>query len=384
MRHVYIVGTAATPVAEHWERTATALAGDALRMALSGMAGPQPGAIYVANALGSALGVQAQLGPLVAAAAGLTGIEALTIEAGGASGGVALRQAALAIASGAHDLVAVVGVEKTTDVLDDRLEAALALHGDADYEAAHGLTQTAQWALLMRRYTHQYGVAADAFAPFPVNAHANGVGNKGALYRFPITADKVRAAAPVAEPLTLLDSSTVADGAAVVLLASEGLARELAGPRVRLAGTAVASDRPALASRSDPLRLAAAARSAQLALGAARLELRDVQVFDITDQHGIVAALALEAIGCYAPGTAVHAAAEGAITPRGATPIATGGGCKARGDLVGANGIYQVVELVRQLHGAAGAAQVSGARIALAQCLGGVGVVAATSVLVAE
>jgi acetyl-CoA C-acetyltransferase len=77
-------------------------------------------------------------------------------------------------------------------------------------------------------------------------------------------------------------------------------------------------------------------------------------------------------------------AAEGAIAVGGATPIATGGGCKARGDTLGAHGVYQVVELVRQLRGEAGKAQVPGARVALAQCLGGLGATAATHILIAE
>ena len=106
MRQVYIVGTGQTPVAEHWDRTAASLAAEALAGALGPLAHVQVGALYVANALGGALGVQSQLGAAVATAAGWRGIEATTIEAAGGSGGVALRQAYLAIASGACDLVA--------------------------------------------------------------------------------------------------------------------------------------------------------------------------------------------------------------------------------------------------------------------------------------
>src|SRR5215207_6430430 len=236
MRQVYIVGTGQTPVAEHWDRTIASLASEALAGALGALAPARVGALYVANALGGALQVQSQLGAAVATAAGLPGVEATTIEAAGASGGVALRQAYLAIASGSYDMVAVVGVEKVTDVLDGRLEAGLALGGDADWEAIHGATTTAQWAMLMRRYMHQYSYEAADFASFPVNAHANAAANANALYSFPISVDKVRAAAMVADPLGMLDCSTVADGAAALLLASEGLARELSGTRVRVVG----------------------------------------------------------------------------------------------------------------------------------------------------
>jgi acetyl-CoA C-acetyltransferase len=384
MREVYIVGTGQTPVAEHWERTATSLAAEALAGALGPVDPERVGALYVANALGGALQVQAQLGAAIATAAGMRGVEAYTLEAGGASGGVALRQAYLAIAGGAYDLVAVVGVEKVTDVLDGRLETGLALAADTDWEAVHGATLTAQWAMLMRRYMHEYGCEAADFAPFPVNAHANGAANPAALYRFPISVDKVRSSAPIADPLVMLDCATAADGAAALLLAGEGLARELTGPRIRVAGSAVATDALALHSRPDPLWLDAVARSAAGAFGAAGLAPADVDVLELTDMHGIVAALALEACGFAERGAAIRLAREGAFAPGGGLSLATGGGCKARGDTVGANGVYQVVDLVRQLRGHGGKAQAPDAQVAFAQCLGGVGATAATHILIAE
>lgn len=381
MRHVYIIGTGATPVGEHWDRSAASLAVEALNGALGTIPASRLGALYVASALSGSLHAQSQIGALIATAAGISGIEAVTIEAGGASGGVALRQACMAVASGAVDLAAVVGVEKATDVLDARREAALALATDADWEAIHGVTLTALWALLMRRYMHEYGYAADDFAPFPINAHANGVANPHAMYRFAITADKVRSAPMVAEPLSLLDCSTAADGAAAVVIASEGLARELCAHPVRIAGSAVATDTLALHSRSNPLWLAAAAQTTTAALRSAHLTHSDVQVFDVTDPHGIAAALALESSGFAERGTAVALAREGAITPKGRLPLATGGGCKARGDTVGANGVYQIVELAAQLRGQAGVTQVDGAQVALAQCIGGIGATVATHIL---
>jgi acetyl-CoA C-acetyltransferase len=139
MRNVYITGIGQTPVGEHWDRSLIGLAVESLRKAQAEV--PLPiDALYVANAYAGELGGQTQLGAAIAAAAGLDGVDALRIEAAGASGGVALRQAHLAVASGAYDVVAVVGVEKVTDVLDAAVEAALASALDADYEAAQGLT----------------------------------------------------------------------------------------------------------------------------------------------------------------------------------------------------------------------------------------------------
>jgi acetyl-CoA C-acetyltransferase len=98
MRPVFVAGTYATAVAEHWNRTALSLASEALHGALAASAHPPVGALYVANALGAAIGMQSNLAPAIAQAAGLTGIEILSLDGGGAAGGLAIRQAMLAVA----------------------------------------------------------------------------------------------------------------------------------------------------------------------------------------------------------------------------------------------------------------------------------------------
>jgi acetyl-CoA C-acetyltransferase len=341
-------------VGEHWDRSLERLAVEAFRPAHAAAQYAPIEALYVANALGSSLAGQAQLGAHLAAVLGLGPIEAISVEAAGASGGVALRQAYLAVANGTYDCVAVAGVEKVTDVLDSPVEAALALGMDAASEAEQGLTLAGGWALLQRRYSYQYGYESADFAVFPVNAHSNGARNPNAMYRFPITAAKVASAAAISAPIGLLDSSTVADGAAVVILAAAGIAHELPQAPVRIAGSTVGVSR------------------------------QEIQVADLSDQHGIVATLALESSGFVERGQAPRWAADGAIATTGRLPLATAGGCKARGDTVGALGLYQVVELTAQLQAAAGRNQVEGARVALAQCLGGLGATVATHILVRE
>ncbi|HYF64575.1 MAG TPA: acetyl-CoA acetyltransferase [Herpetosiphonaceae bacterium] len=383
MRNVFIAGAGCTPVREHYDRSLLDLALAALGSALGDIAPERVGALYVASALGDSLAEQGQLGAYVAGAAGITA-EAVRVEAAGASGGAALRQGYLAVASGQADLVAVLGVEKVTDKLDSGLQSALALGLDGALEAAHGLTLAGGWALLMRRYLHEHGLPAAAFAPFAVNAHANGAHNPDALYRFAINAAKWSQAAAVADPLNMLDCSTLADGAAAVVLVSEELARAWEQPPVRIAGSASAAAPLALAHRPDPLSLEAAARSGAAALAQAGLDRAAVDVLELSDPHGIAAALALEALGYAERGAGTSLGASGAIARDGAIPLASGGGMKARGDVGGATGVYQIVEVVRQLRGAAGPGQIPGARTGLAQCLGGVGATAVTHVLRAE
>ena len=379
MRPVYIAGIGQTSIAEHWDKTAQDLAHDAASQALQGYTGAI-GAVYVANALSAALGNQSNLAPAVAAGLGLRGVETLTIEAGGAAGGMAIRQAQLAVAAGVVDAVLVVGVEKVSDVLDERRESALALSMDADWEAFHGVTVTAQWAMLMRSYMHTYALGAQAFAPFPVNAHANAVHNKHALYRFAISADKYQSAAAVAAPLGLLDCSTEADGAAAVLISATPPAT---GTVIRIAGSAVASDTVALHARADLLALDAVRWSFERAMAQAGVERSDVDVFELHDPHAIAAILAFEAMGYAAGGTGYLLGSSGAIRPDGSVPVALAGGCKARGNLLGGLGVLQIVELTQQLQGKA-ATQVADARVGLAQCMSGIGSTVATHILVRD
>lgn len=383
MRNTYIVGSGQTAVGEHWDRSLTSLANEAFRAATRPELPPIE-ALFVGNALGSELAGQAHLGAALASALGLHEIEAVRVEAAGASGGAAIRQAHLAVAGGAFDVVAVVGVEKVTDVLDATVEAALALGLDDDTEAAQGLTLPGGWALLQRRYMHAHGYDAAAFVPFPVNAHRNAMNNPHAQYRMALKPETVLKSPPIAAPIALLDSSTPADGAAVIIIAAEHVARELSGSRIRIAGSALAVGPHALSARGDLLWLDAAARSTEQALRRAHVSHADVDLLELSDQHGIVAALALEASGFAERGTAPRLAAEGAIARDGALPLATLGGCKARGDAPGALGVYQITEIVQQLLGAAGANQVADARVGFAQCFGGLGATAATHVLIRE
>jgi len=129
---VWIVGVGLTPVGEHWEKSLREIALEAIAAALAEAPGLSPQALYVANTLAPALSGQSQLGSLLADFAGLRGVEAMTIEAAGASGGAALRQAYLALKAGAIDVALVVGLEKVTDQAGPALQAALATATDAE------------------------------------------------------------------------------------------------------------------------------------------------------------------------------------------------------------------------------------------------------------
>jgi len=380
---VVVAGVGLIPAGEHWTESLRSLALRAMRAARADVPGLQPQALYVANMLAPSLSGQTHLGALLADFAGYHGIEAYTLEAGGASGGVAFRQGYLAVASGLIDVAMVIGVEKMTDKVGPAVESAVASNVDADHEAVQGVTPMAQAAMVMRRYLHETGAPSDALAGFSLVAHKNAVTNPNAFYRREIRAEDYRRAPMVSEPLNLFDAAPIVDGAAAVILArSDRLTSNDAYPRVRVGGSSVACSVVALHDQRDLLRLPAAAESAARALSQAGVGLEELDLFELHDQYSIYAALVLESVGFAQRGRGWELARDGAIQSDGTIPVSTFGGCKARGDTGGATGVYQAAEAVLQLQERAGKNQIAGARVGMAQCLGGAGATAATHVLV--
>ena len=382
MTDIVIAGIGQTAVGEHYDISLRDLALDAIDAARADAAGLRPEILIVANMLAPTLSRQAHLGALVADYSGLLGIEAATVEAGGASGGAALRMGYLAVASGEVNVALVVGVEKMTDQLGPSAEAAQTLTSDSDYESIQGLTPTSQAALMMRRYMHEYNVPHTAFAGFPVTAHANAVHNPNAMFRSAISVDTYNKAGVVSDPLTMFDAAPVADGAAALILArTEVLPPGFTHPLVRITGSSMATDRLALHDRPDPLAFSAARTSVERACRLAGIIPGDVNLFELYDAYSIFAVLSLEAAGFAGRGLGWQVAQDGNISLSGALPISTMGGLKARGNPGGATGIYQAVEAALQLRGQAGNNQIPGARRALIQCLGGPAASAVTHIL---
>jgi acetyl-CoA C-acetyltransferase len=374
MTEVVITGIGQTEVGEHWEIGLRDLAFAAIQDAVKDSGGLRPQSLFVGNMLAPNLSNQAHLGALVADYAGLLGIEAVTVEAAGASGGAALRQGYLAVASGMVDVALVVGVEKFTDQVGPSVDAALATTGDSDFESIQGLTPSAQAALLMKRYMHEYEVPADGFAGFALTAHANGAGNPCAMFRKAIKPETYAKAEMVSDPLNMFDMAPNADGAAALVLTRRELLPSdwhASQPLVKVSGSAASSGTLALHDRKDMLYFDTAQISAGKAMKQVSLTLNDIDLFEYHDTFSIYAALQLEAVGFAPKGKGWKLAADGEIGRQGKIPCATMGGMKARGFPGGAAGVYQAVDAVTQLRGQAGANQIPDAKTALIQSLGG-------------
>jgi acetyl-CoA C-acetyltransferase len=385
MRDVFIVGVGQTPVGEHWDIGLRDLGAAAIEAALADAGIAHAGseivdALYVGNMLSGTVNGQENLATLVADASGLLPVEAMKVEAACASGGACVRAATLAVASGAQDVAVAVGLEKMTDGLPGTVSAGLATASDQDFEASHGLTFVNLSALMMQRYLHEHGVGREAFAPFVINAHRNAAGNPNAMFRGPVSAEEFNRSPLVSSPISVLDASPVCDGAAAVVVCSREKLRPEHEP-VRIAASAVATDTIALGSRRDVITLESARQSARRCFQAAGMDHGQMDLFEAHDAFSIITALSLEACGFAARGEALSLAERGDISLSGGIPLSTAGGLKARGHPVGASGTYQIVEASLQLRGRAGDNQLTSARRALTQSVGGHGSVAVTHIL---
>ncbi|MEK6752986.1 MAG: thiolase domain-containing protein [Chloroflexota bacterium] len=382
MRQVAIIGIGQTKIDEHWDKSLREIGGDAAFAAMQDAGMEKVDSLYVGNMLSSMLSGQNQLGTFFSDWIGLWKQEAVKIEAACGSGAAAFRSALMAVASGDTDSALVVGVEKMSDKAGRDVTAALATAADADYEAEQGITFVGINALVMRRYMHEFGWKHEDFAPFSINAHANAMHNPYARLHEKINLEKFENSSMVATPINLMDASPIGDGAAAaIIVPAEKVMRK---PKIVVAASAAATDTIAVHSRKDPLFLQAAYSSSRRAYEMAGVTPADIDVFELHDAFSIMAALSLEASGFAERGQGVRLALENRISPQGDVPVCTRGGLKARGHPVGATGMYQIVEVVQQLRGECGETQVDGARIGMAQNIGGSGATILTHILKKE
>jgi len=342
-------------------------------------------ALYVGNYSSDLFEGQGHTAPIMADWIGQTPKPATRVEDACASGGVALRQGILAIASGLYDVVLVGGVEKMTNLPIARVTDTLATAADVLYEIPAGFTFPGFYAAMATAYFAKYGATADSLLAVGIKNHRNGALNEKAQFNISIAdlmAQKKAKAAQkdrpiptwetefdfmrdnkanpqIAYPLRLFDCSPVTDGAAVALLVSADIAKQFTDTPLYIVGTGQASD-AALHDRVTATALSAATNAAQQAYAMAGISAADIDVAEVHDCFTIAEIIATEDLGFFAPGEGFKAAEAGITARDGKRPINTSGGLKAKGHPVGASGVGQVVEIWKQLRGEAGERQVAG------------------------
>jgi acetyl-CoA C-acetyltransferase len=253
---------------------------------------------------------------------------------------------------------------------------------DFEWEAYAGATFPGIYAMIARRYMHEYGLTREQLAKVAVKNHYHGSFNPLAHFRNKITVDDVIKSSPVADPLQLLDCSPISDGAACVLLSSAETAKRYTDTPIMIEACTQASGTLSLFDRRDICTVDATVEAARQAYRDAKVSVKDIDVVEVHDCFTIAEILALEDLGFCEKGKAGKLYDEGQTYVGGSLPVNTDGGLKAAGHPVGATGVKQIVELVKQLRGEAEKGrQVNGASVGLAHNLGGSGATVVVTIL---
>ena len=319
--------------------------------------------VIVANMGGGILNHQTGVASSLASRLNLEPAMAEVVENGPASGGSAVKMAYAMIMSGMVDVVLVTGGEimravsgwEATDFV------ATLLHPEAEYNS--GLTLPAFGAMFARLYMERYGLTEHDLALIAVKDHENGAKNPYAHVRIPCTMEGIHESpdAPVvnnyiAEPLRLYGMCPVSDGAASLILCatdSPKMKHFTKKQPIIVSGVGSATDVHCVHEREDPLELKAVRLSAERAFKMAGLTPKDISFAELHDPFIILEVAISEEIGFFEKGKAKEAIRKGVTKIDGKLPINTSGGLKAKGHPVGATGVSQIHELVKQLRGEA-------------------------------
>ena len=379
MRDVYVVGIGITSFTR-LEYPLVEIAAYPGLMALRNSGLDKIDHLYVANMGGGRINSQTGLASALVDHLSLTPAGAETIENGPASGASAIKQGYMAVASGMHDVVMVIGAERMREV--NNLEAtdfvATLTHPHAEY--IYGVTLPSLAGMFTRLYMEKYGVTSRHLGMVAVKNHTNAMDNFYAHLHQPITLegilDSPEAATNnpmVADPLRFFDCCQVSDGGACVILATGEVAKKLNKPKIRLAGIGQATDTHVIHEREEPTDLLAVREAARKSFEMAGVKSKDVHVAELHDAFTILEIVESEEVGFFKKGEGHIALEKGLTNLDGELPINPSGGLKAKGHPVGATGVAQAHEIVLQLRGEAEKRQVKNAKIGFTCNFGGFG-----------
>ena len=336
--------------------------------------------VYVGNMASGLFNHQVSVASALVDRLSLLPAAADRVENGPASGGSAIKNGFLAVASGFNDVVLVVGGEKMREVIGPKATDIVACMTHPQVEYIYGVTLPAMAGMFARLYMEKYGVTREHLSMVAIKNQTNGLLNPYAHIQMKITMEGILShpqshinSPVVADPIHLYDCCPVSDGAAAVLLTTEEIANKLKKPLVTIDGVGQATDTHTLQERSDPTDLKAVTLASEQAFKMAGIKPKDIDVAELHDAFTILEIAESEHAGFFPKGEGAKALERGETQIGGKLPINPSGGLKARGHPVGATGVAQVVELVWQLRGEAGERQVKNAANGFSLNFGGFG-----------
>jgi acetyl-CoA C-acetyltransferase len=319
--------------------------------------------VFVANMGALRLSKQTAVASAMVSRIDLEPAAAETVENGPASGGSAIKLGYMAIASGMADVVMVTGGELMRKVSgwEGTDFVASMLHHEAEYN--YGMTLPTMGGMFTRMYMEKYGLTERELALIAVKDHTNAAKNPFAHVDIPCTLEAIYENENahvvnnmVAEPLRIYGMCPVSDGAASLILCAEDSDKMKYFTKkepVYISGIGSATASHCVHQRPDPLVLDAVRISAERAYKMAGLGPKDISLAELHDAFVILELAISEEVGFFERGQARHGLVNGETAIDGRIPINTSGGLKAKGHPVGATGVSQVHELVKQLRGEA-------------------------------
>jgi acetyl-CoA C-acetyltransferase len=383
MRGVSIIGIGTTPFGilegKSLKEIATFACNEAIKDA--GIEKNAIEAFYLGNFISGILLGQETIAPLVANSLGLPkDIPCTKVEGACCSGAIAFRHGYLLIASGLANFVLVAGVEKMSSSTTEKNTEGIASALDQETEGRTGLTFPGFFALIARRHMYQYGTKIQHLGLVSVKNHTNSISNPRARFRNKTTLEEVMASRMVADPLKVFDCCPISDGAAAAILCPSEIAHQFHKKPIDILASVQTTGDSTTYEMDDPTTLIASVSAAQKAFEISHLSPQDIDVVELHDCFTIAEVVDSEDLGFFAKGKGGFAVEEGLTHIGGKIPINPSGGLISKGHPIGATGIGQVFEVVKQLRGEH-ENQVKNAEVGLTHNLGATGQVCTVNIL---
>ncbi len=357
---VAIVGAGLIKFGELFDQSYEQMAAGALTSALAavdkGLDKFAIDAMVLATQRGTLWGQEGIGGNTVPQAVGLNGVPCTRVENACPSGSDAMRIGAMMVASGVHDIVCVIGVEKMRDKSSDEGLLARAASGHPIY--TRGESAPVLFAPFATRHMHEFGTTREMLAAVAVKNHHNGKLDPYAHFQNEVTIDQVMASPPVCHPLHLLDCCPQTDGAAAAILVPAARAKEFTDKPVYIGGFGTATDTPYLHEKTSYVGLPATTLAAKRAYEMAGVGPNDIDMCEVHDCFTITEILDIEDLGFCEKGKGGYLTLDGETAIGGRIPVNTSGGLLAKGHPIGASGVAAQTECWWQLRGEAGERQV--------------------------
>lgn len=338
-----IIGTSILKFGDLWEKGIEDLIKEACQKAIldAGLRPSEVDSIFVANEFASATGQSL----LSSAAYEATGIaNCICVNGGDAAGAIAIKLASNSIMAGESDVVVVVGAEKVSDLKANEINSLSSNLLSQKEEGKAGATPQIEFAIMTKKYLHDFGMNSHDLHFIPSMNHKNAVANESAQYRFELSEEKIGSSPMVAEPIRLLETASYCDGAAAIVMCSPRLEKRFAKKvKCSLVSSSVANDSLSLSRRKSITSIDSTAKASKAAFESAGIRQKDIGLMEVYDFAPIGEVMAIEDMGFARKGEGPKFIKQNALM------INPSGGLKACGHALGATGIRQAADIVNRL-----------------------------------